>query len=104
MLMEALGRLEFEFQVLPVGHRMKVLRTHESNNMVQRALDRMPLFERTDLKATFGLVIDQVALKRLMNRSTNELELQVASLLISSIPVDERLFMPQKAKQLSLFP
>lgn len=104
MLVEALGRLEFEYQILPVGHRMRVLRTHESNNIVQRALDRMPLLDRADVEATFGLVIDQVALKRLINRSTNELELQVASLLLSNIPAAERVFMPQKAKQLSLFP
>lgn len=101
MLIEALGRLESEHQVVQTSRRAKSLRTNEWNDMVTRALSRLPLLEYVNLQSR--LLIDQVALQRLIHRSTNPVELQVASLLASHLPNAERSEKHGRAVQLSLF-
>jgi hypothetical protein len=101
MLIEVLGRLEREHQVVHMSRRAKSLRTYEWDDMVTRALSRLPLLEYVNLQTR--LLIDQVALERLIHRSTNQVELQVASLLASHLPRTERLAKYPRAQQLPMF-
>ncbi len=101
MLVEILGRLEFNHQIVHMSRRTKSLRTQEWDSLVNRALLR--LHELEDSKMKSPILIDAVALKRLINRSTNQTELQVAWLLASRMPSSEMTLVRYAPFQHSLF-
>jgi hypothetical protein len=101
MLIEILGRLEFEHQVVHASHRTKSFRTREWDDMVTRALSRLPFLEHFNPQSR--MLIDQVALERLCQSSTNPVELQVASLLASHLPSKKRSVKHGRGNQLTLF-
>jgi TniQ len=101
MLIEILGRLDFEHQVVRTSHRTKSFRTHEWDDIVTRALSRLPFLEHVNPQSR--MLIDQVALERLFQRSTNPVELQVASLLASHLPRTERSAKHGSGIQMPLF-
>ena len=101
MLIEILGRLEFEHQVVRASHRTKSFRTHEWDDIVTRALSRLHFLEHINQQSP--MLIDQVALERLLQCSTNLVELQVASLLASHLPSKKRSVKHGSGNQLPLF-
>jgi len=101
MLVEILGRLEFNHQIVHMSRRTKSLRTQEWDSIVNRALLRLHELEDSNMKSP--ILIDAVALKRLINRSTNQTELQVAWLLASRMPSSEMPLVRYAPFQHSLF-
>jgi TniQ len=103
MLMDILGRLTFNYQVVSTSRSTKSLRTHEWHEIAQRALSRLQILNDPKSQGALSAVLDEVVLKQMLKISTHAVDVQVAELLASCMLSGDRSIQRHLSKQLALF-
>jgi TniQ len=102
-LVNAFGILRHVHEIIQPSQRIKSLRTHEWDDIVQRAGPRLELFCRDPRDVALHGVVDSVLIMHLLGKSNHPVDHQVAMLACATLPRDRQPNIHSYAFQRTLF-
>ncbi len=103
LIVEALGRLEFEHQIIKVSRRNKALKTEEWHDIVSRAIGRLHVFSDSVSNHSTAVPVDAIPLRNLLLHTSNSLDIQIAESLATKLAFSDPQLLRLKSSQLNLF-
>jgi hypothetical protein len=103
LIVEALGRLEFEHKIIKVSRRNKALKTEEWHDIVTRAIGRLHVLSESVSNQSTAVPIDAIPLRNLLLHTSNSLDIQIAESLATKLAFSDPQLLRLKPSQLYLF-